>query len=326
MSGGGDRAVIPLWAGLAVVAAFLQNLRSSVQKHLTGRLSTHGATATRFLYGLPFAAVGLACVSLWLDAPPPPPNPRFAAFAVAGSLAQIAATTLLLASFSSGSFAAGTTYSKTEGIQTAAFGYLFLGDRVSAGGLAGVVLTVCGVLAVSLARPTAIVAAPVPGDGRDEDVNARHDERRRGRRRGVLLGLLSGALFALSAVGYRGASLALGDAHFLLRAGFTLVFALTVQSALMTIGLRLFEPGELTRVRAIWRAGFVAGLAGAGASAGWFAAFTLVNASYVKAVGSVELVFAVASSWLVFRERPAALELAGIALVMIGVAVTVALH
>ena len=300
-----------IWVGVSLVAAFLQNVRSALQKHLTARLSTHGATATRFLYGLPFALLGLALAVFLLGAPPPPTLP-FAAFALAGSLAQIGATTLLLASFSSGSFAAGTAYSKTEAVQAALFGYLFLGDRLSAGGLAGVVLSVFGVLSLSRPRAAAGGRAGVAAGA------ARH--------RGAVLGLFSGALFALSAVCYRGAALALGDAHFVLRATLTLVFALGVQSVVTAGRLRLVEPGELTRVRRAWRPGLAVGLAGAGASAGWFVAFTLVNASYVKAVGSVELVFAVLSSWLLFRERPAAVELVGVALVMLGVVVTAALR
>ena len=322
-----------LWVGISVAAAFLQNLRSSLQKHLRGRLSTQGATATRFLYGLPFAAVGLAFASLWLGAAPPPPTPRFAAFALAGSLAQIGATAALLASFAGGSFAAGTTYSKTEGVQALVFGYLFLGDRASAGGLAGVVLTVLGVLAVSRARraPEAAsesVSGPTPESAPSSDdatPRVRPMPASDARRRGIALGLLAGALFAISAVCYRGASLALGDAHFVLRAGLTLVVALCIQSAVTAVGLWLAEPGELTRVARVWRAGIATGLAGAGASAGWFTAVTLVDAAYVKAVGSVELVFAVASSWLVFRETPSRSEIGGIALVMLGVVVTVTL-
>lgn len=148
----------------------------------------------------------------------------------------------------------------------------------------------------------------------------------RERARVAALGLGSGALFAVSAVGYRGASLALGDGGFLLRAACTLVFALAVQSVLTSLRLALVEPGQLLRVARAWRWGLVAGATGAGASAGRFTAFTLTNAACVKAVGSVELAFALASSWLLFGERPTRAELAGVALVMLGVAVTVTLR
>jgi len=61
------------------------------------------------------------------------------------------------------------------------------------------------------------------------------------------------------------------------------------------------------------------GASGAFASVGWFTAMTMVNAAYVKAVGQLELVFALAASWLFFRERISPLELVGIAAVVGGV-------
>ena len=302
------------WVWLSLGGAFLQNLRSSVQKRLTGRLSTGGATATRFLYGLPFALLWLAALSLVTDAAPPLPNGRFWALVLGGSLAQIAGTLCLLATFSRRSFAVGTTYSKTEGIQTALFGWVLLGDRVGPFGLVGIGLTVAGVLLVSVNRSGVRSGGAGEGAG-----NVPLQERREA----IGLGLLSGAMFALSAVGYRGASLALGDGDFLLRAAVTLCVALGIQSVVMGIGLRWREPGELSRVAALWRAGVLAGASGAAASACWFTAFTLIGAAYVKAVGSVELAFALLTSWVVFRERPSWGEVGGIALVGVGVVVTV---
>ena len=38
----------------------MQNLRSALQKHLKSRLSTSGATAVRFFFAFPFAALYLA--------------------------------------------------------------------------------------------------------------------------------------------------------------------------------------------------------------------------------------------------------------------------
>ena len=43
-------AVIELWIPITVFAAFMQNLRSALQKHLKGRLSTGGASYVRFFY------------------------------------------------------------------------------------------------------------------------------------------------------------------------------------------------------------------------------------------------------------------------------------
>jgi drug/metabolite transporter (DMT)-like permease len=54
-------------------------------------------------------------------------------------------------------------------------------------------------------------------------------------------------------------------------------------------------------------------------SIAWFTAFALQNASYVRAVGQVEVVFTLLISVLYFRERINPLELAGIAATVAGV-------
>jgi hypothetical protein len=46
-----------LWIPITIAAAFLQNLRSALQKHIKGRLSTSGAAYARFLYAWPLALV-----------------------------------------------------------------------------------------------------------------------------------------------------------------------------------------------------------------------------------------------------------------------------
>ena len=53
---GGAGSVIELWIPVTIFAAFCQNLRSAVQKHLKGVLSTAGATFSRFGYGVPVLA------------------------------------------------------------------------------------------------------------------------------------------------------------------------------------------------------------------------------------------------------------------------------
>ena len=45
--------MIELWIPITIFAAFCQNLRSAVQKHLKGSLSNTGATFSRFGYGFP---------------------------------------------------------------------------------------------------------------------------------------------------------------------------------------------------------------------------------------------------------------------------------
>ena len=71
-----------LWALITVGSAFLQNLRSTLQKHLKGRMGTTGATFVRFGFGLPFAFLYLAILHLGLGRPLPVPGVTFAVWAV----------------------------------------------------------------------------------------------------------------------------------------------------------------------------------------------------------------------------------------------------
>ena len=65
--------------------------------------------------------------------------------------------------------------------------------------------------------------------------------------RPMLLGLFSGAMFALSAIGYRGAILSLGLPSFVMAATFTLTVGLVMQAALLTLYLALRDRAVLTR-------------------------------------------------------------------------------
>ena len=44
-----------LWIPITIAAAFLQNVRSALQKNLKGVMGTTGATFVRFGFGMPFA-------------------------------------------------------------------------------------------------------------------------------------------------------------------------------------------------------------------------------------------------------------------------------
>lgn len=119
--------MIEAWIPITIAAAFFQNIRTALQKHLKGRLSTAGATHVRFLYGLPFAVLYVLGLNEFAGFPLPVPNLNFYTFVVIGGLAQIVATALLVALFSLRNFAVGTTYSKTETVQAALFGIVILG-------------------------------------------------------------------------------------------------------------------------------------------------------------------------------------------------------
>jgi drug/metabolite transporter (DMT)-like permease len=296
-----------LWIPITIGAAFFQNLRSALQKHLKGSLSTSGATFARFLFAVPFAGVYLAGLHLVLGDPGIDFNGTFAVHTMVGGLAQIVGTALLVSLFSMRNFAVGTAYSKTETAQTALFSLVIVGEAVSMAAAIAILVSLAGVIALSTARSS---ANPI-------------DLVRQLTGRAALTGIASGAGFGIAAVSYRAAALSLGGEGFLLQAGYTLGCVLIFQTLIMAAYLRFREPGQITRLLGQWRVAIWVGVAGMVASAGWFTAMTIQNAAYVRALGQVELIFTFIASVLVFREKSTAIEIAGIGLIVVGILILV---
>ena len=298
-----------LWVPITLVAAFMQNLRSALQKHLKDTLSTYGATFCRFVYAAPLALVYVAVLGEGYGFEWPEPNPRFVLFSMLGGVTQITATALLVYLFSLRNFAVGTTYSKTETVQTAIFGLVILGEPVSSLAAVAIVISLVGVMSISVAKSHLTLR------------NLLLDWTGGWTGRAAFIGILSGTFFGLSAVSYRAAALSLGGEGFLMQAAFTLACVVVFQTAVMAVWIRVREPGELTRVFRGWRVASLVGIAGMIGSVGWFTAMTLENAAYVRAVGQVELVFTFIASYFFFRERSTPLEIAGILLIVAGIVI-----
>ena len=140
------------WIIITVAAAFFQNLRSALQKHLRGRLSTVGAGYSRFLYAFPIAAGYLWCLHTFGDLAVPGVNGRFLWFCLLGGICQIMFTVFLLWMFSFQSFAVGTTFSKLEVIMVALLGAILLGDTLSVWAVLAIAISAFGVIALSLGQ------------------------------------------------------------------------------------------------------------------------------------------------------------------------------
>lgn len=290
-----------VWIPITVAAAFCQNLRSALQKRLTERLSDEEAAYVRFCYALPFAAVFVVLLASPGGHDIPLPNASWFWNMLAGSFFQVLGTVALVRSFGHRNFAASTAYSKTETVQTAAFGFVILGDTLTGPALGGIFVSLAGVLLLS-----------VRGTGESRALI------QEGLGRGAWLGIGAGAGFAVSAVCYRAASLALPEGEFFVRAGVTLLGATAVQTLGMGAYLAWRDAGALVRVARSWRASTWVGLAGMVASACWFSAMTLMPAAYVRALGQVELLFAFGIGVLLFREPVRPAEVGGAALVVLG--------
>lgn len=274
-----------LWIPITLAAAFFQTLRFMLQRQLSlGTLTPAGATLARFLYSAPLVAVLIVTYMAVTAQAWPQFPPAFWAYGAMGGLAQILATVATVRLFQARNFAVGITFKKTEVMQAVLVGWVVLGDVVSGWGFAAIGVGLIGVLLLS--APPELVRF-----GWRDMAN-----------KAVGLGLAAGLLFAVSGVSYRGASLSLGLADPLARAGLTLAAVTAMQTVAMLIWLRWRSPGQVSAVWAARRVAVWVGLMSMAGSFCWFTAFTLQNAAYVNAVGQVELVFSVLASVVVFRE------------------------
>jgi drug/metabolite transporter (DMT)-like permease len=290
-----------LWIPLTVWAGFAQTLRNAAQRYLVADLGTLGATLVRFLFGLPFALAYLGVVLVIAGDPLPAVSPLFVFWVAEGGVSQILATALLLRVMHERNFAVGVAYSKTELVQVAVFAAVFLGDKTTLLTVIAIVLATAGVLLLSPVDPQRRLRSLAQG----------------WTSRTALMGVACGGLFALAAVGYRGAALELDDATYTLSAAYTLVWAMAIQVVLLGGWLLWRQTAVVLALAGVWRTSLLAGFMGAAASVGWFTAFAIEPAAHVRTLGLVELLFSFAIARRFFQERLALAELAGVGLLMV---------
>lgn len=309
----------PLWLPATLAAALLQTWRTALQQRLRGRLSLNAAAVVRYLYGVPVGLLLLAACALVVGRAPPGFDAWFVALCAAGGLAQIVGTNLLILSFGHGGFAVGRAYATTEAMQGALLAWALLGEALSPLSWLGIAVAVAGVMALSLtgARP----AAPAPG------------ARARGRLGrllppAALCGLGAGLGFSLTAVAIKAANLHLAALHpgaaasvprLVLGALTTLVVTNALQTLMQGGWLLRREPGQARAVLREWRPAAAVGALSCLGSACWFTAFALAPVALVRAVGQVEILFTLAFSRFYLRERVTPAQVAGAAVVALGV-------
>ena len=290
-----------LWAVFTLIAAAAQTARNAMQRELTVVLGTVGATHVRFLFGFPFAVLFLAGVVTATGAGLPNPPYIFWPWVLTGAFTQIAATATMLSVMGQRSFVVAYAYIKTEPVHVALFGLIFLGDKVTPLSAAAILMATAGVIVISLKAGA--------GEARTT--------------RSTIVGLLSGALFGLSAIGYRGAILSLHLPDFVLAATFTVTVGLIIQAAVLSLYLALRDPKVLRAIAHAWRPSLFAGFMGAFASEFWFLAFAITTAANVRTLALVEVLFAQGVTHFVFKQPTTRRESIGIVMVVIGVALLV---
>ena len=291
-----------VWVPIVLWAALAQTARNAAQRSLVAQAGTLGATLARFLYGIPFAAAWVLLVHRLpaTAAPVPAFGGAYFGWLLLGALGQLAATAFLLAAMKQRNFVVGVAYSKTDALQVALFGSLFLRELPGVVTLVAIALATAGVVILSLPQKGASV------DGRAWTSGA------------AWYGLASGAGFALSAVGYRGAALQLPETSAWLAGAWGVLLAQSIQTVLLGGWLAWRARDALRATVTAWRVSTIAGAMGALASIGWFTAFALTTAANVRTLGMIEVVFSYLVSRRLLREKLAPVEQGGLALVVAG--------
>jgi drug/metabolite transporter (DMT)-like permease len=296
-------SIATLWIPFTIIAALGQVARNAMQRSLTGPLGTWGATNIRFLFGFPFSIVFFVVVIAVTGDRIPLPTAAFWPWLLLGALSQIVATGMMLVAMNDRSFVVTTAYLKTEAIQTAIFGFIFLGDH----------LTAAKVIAIVIATVGVVITALRPGWQKSfADL------------RPTVLGLGAAAVFAISAVSFRGAIIAVPDVSFVTAASYTLMWSLFVQTLILSVYLLLRAPDVLRKILGLWRPSMFAGFMGAFSSQFWFLAFALTAAANVRTLALIEVLFAQGVAYFSLKQPFSLRELTGIVLIVIGVALLIA--
>ncbi|WP_420145956.1 DMT family transporter [Sphingobium sp.] len=294
----------PLWLPATLIAGAMQAWRTAVQRRVSDSLSINAAGLVRYLYGIPFALILLSGYRWLFPAPLPGFGPLFLPFCIAGGLAQIIATNLLIMAFRHRNFVVGTAYSKTEAVQGAILSFLLMGERLHPLAWAGIGCGVMGVMILS-------TGGRRMGPG---------DFLRALAQPAALTGIASGFFFALTAIGIRRATQTVGGDDRILAALLVLVVTVLIQTAMQGAWLMLREPGEMRRVLDSWRVSGQVGLLSALGSACWFTGFATAPVALVRIVGQIEVAFTMAFGHFYLKEKMRRSEAAGLVLVVSGVA------
>ena len=286
------------WVFWSLLAATMQAVRTAAQKSLVVSISPLGATLVRYLFGLPFVAMYLGWLLVDRGVPIPAVNTLFITYGIAAGFLQIFATILLIRLFTLRNFAVGSCYTRTEILITAVIGLTVFGELVSGLGWMAMSACVVGLVLITLSK-----------SGKISDLWNLSS----------LYGLGAGLAFSLTSLLIRQASLSFGLDDAMFTAALTLAYMILVQTLMCLAMLVRQNAAELRIIMREWKTSMFVGATSVVGSAGWFTAFTLERAAYVKTLGQVEFVLTLAISIFYFKERPKKMELLGMAVLISGV-------
>lgn len=283
-----------LWIPFTIFAAFMQSLRNAFQKRLSLEVSSTGVTLARFIYASPLAAVYLIALYQFGEADAPVFSQGYVWLVMLASLAQIAATVLMVMLFKRRNYAIGVGLAKSEAVIAAVLGALFFSALLSP--LAWLGVLIGGVAIWLMANPSSFKMISVST---------------------LVTGLGSGLCFALTTLWVREASLLLG-LPFLHSAAWVLLSVIVAQTLMLLVWVVWREPETLV---ALWQRPKLTGIISICSffgSLGWFTAMSLETVAMVKTLGQVEIIFTLIISAFWFKESLSRRDLIGLVLIVMG--------
>ena len=291
------------WVVITVIASLSQTLRSVFQKNIIEDVGVLVSAYSRFVFALPFVAllaviflgsqeiVLLKTISLktWF-------------FLISASICQILFTIILIKLFTLRSFAIGVAFSKTEVIQTTLLEIIILGFILTSHVFLSIIIGFIGMLFMSKQKLIGKLG-----------YNSLFLKQ-------VTLGVLCGIFLGLSSVLYK-VALDSVITDLIYKKVLVLSFlALAFQSVIFGTYIVSTEGKQnVVKLFSIWKKGLPVGFFGCAATFCWFFAFSLVDATFVRAVGQLEIVFSVLITYIFYKERITGFELIGMSLITISI-------
>lgn len=300
-----DSIGVELWVVLAIAAALAQTTRNAAAQTISSRISATLNSWSRFTFCLPFAAATCAIVVAREGLPTLPPN--FFGLCLLTALTQLSANVALVTAFRVGSFGESIVFHKLEVILTAGAGAIWFAERPSIAGAAGVGLCGAGVIVINLTRES----------------DSKHWSRALHFGRAGGYALVCAVLLVFASFALKGANAAIASHNpstSVFEAAVQTLFHTTwIEVALLTAWIGWREPRSFRAVPIHWRRMLLIGSSGFAASLGWFWAFSLTLVAYVKAVGQIEALIAVAFGIRLLGDRALIRQVPGILLVVLGI-------
>ena len=133
-----------IWVAFTLLAVVMQAFRTAGQKKIVAYISPMATTLVRYLFGLPVVLIycGILSEGQYSLVNQVVANSAFIWYASMAGMAQILATYWLVIVLSFRTFAVGTTFAKTEALQTALLGAVFFAASLSIFGWLAVIIGV----------------------------------------------------------------------------------------------------------------------------------------------------------------------------------------